>query len=69
MPISDLSFQVAFLLPVLNSLLTNPEKLATGTEDTQNPAAIIVSPTRELAIQIYMEAKRFSASMFGLRLL
>ncbi|XP_033248483.1 ATP-dependent RNA helicase vasa [Drosophila miranda] len=45
----------AFLLPILNALLNDAADLEIG-----KPQAVIVSPTRELAIQIYLEARKFS---------
>jgi ATP-dependent RNA helicase RhlB len=43
----------AFLLATFNRLLTNPG----GNETQQQPRAILLAPTRELAIQIYEDAK------------
>jgi ATP-dependent RNA helicase RhlB len=43
----------AFLLAAFNRLLTNPG----GNETQQQPRAILLAPTRELAIQIYEDAK------------
>lgn len=37
----------AFLLPIINKLLEDPKDLTIG-----NPQVIIISPTRELAIQV-----------------
>ncbi|XP_034666203.1 ATP-dependent RNA helicase vasa-like isoform X2 [Drosophila subobscura] len=45
----------AFLLPILTKLLDDATDLEIG-----KPQAVIVSPTRELAIQIYHEARKFS---------
>ncbi|XP_023225362.1 ATP-dependent RNA helicase vasa-like isoform X2 [Centruroides sculpturatus] len=50
----------AFLLPIIQTMfesndLPNPNNLT-----TQEPWAVIISPTRELAIQIYNEARKFS---------
>ncbi|KAH8353675.1 hypothetical protein KR084_012623, partial [Drosophila pseudotakahashii] len=45
----------AFLLPILSKLLDDPQDLEIG-----KPQAVIVSPTRELAIQIFSEARKFS---------
>lgn len=50
----------AFLLPIIHNLLENP--VPDGEERTQLPArprAVIMSPTRELAIQIWNEARKF----------
>jgi len=44
----------AFLLATLNRLLRNP---AGQQESLKNPRAIILAPTRELAIQIHEDAK------------
>ncbi|XP_034140754.1 ATP-dependent RNA helicase vasa [Drosophila guanche] len=45
----------SFLLPILTKLLDDATDLEIG-----KPQAVIVSPTRELAIQIYHEARKFS---------
>ncbi len=47
----------AFLLPCLNLLLTNPEGKGRG------PRVLIVVPTRELAMQIKDQAKKYSRCM------
>ncbi|KPU73666.1 uncharacterized protein Dana_GF14338, isoform C [Drosophila ananassae] len=44
----------AFLLPILSKLLEDPQDLEIG-----KPQAVVVSPTRELAIQIFNEARKF----------
>ena len=44
----------AFLLAALNRLITSPEG---GNDNRQHPRAIILAPTRELAIQINEDAK------------
>ncbi|XP_016941482.2 ATP-dependent RNA helicase vasa [Drosophila suzukii] len=44
----------AFLLPILTKLLDDPQDVEIG-----KPQAVIVSPTRELAIQIFSEARKF----------
>ncbi|XP_052854475.1 ATP-dependent RNA helicase vasa [Drosophila gunungcola] len=44
----------AFLLPILSKLLDEPQEFEIG-----KPQAVIVSPTRELAIQIFTEARKF----------
>ncbi len=44
----------AFLLATFNRLLTGP---ATETEGVSSPRAIIIAPTRELAVQIHEDAK------------
>ena len=52
-------FQAAFLLPVLSKMM---EDGLTGSRfsEIQAPAALIISPTRELTVQINMEARKFS---------
>ena len=54
-------FQAAFLLPILSNLLSEPKDLVVDTYHCE-PQVIIVSPTRELAIQIYEEARKFAYS-------
>ena len=49
----------AFLLPMINSLLNDPKDLVVSPEHCE-PHAIIVSPTRELTLQIFNEARKFS---------
>ncbi|XP_075216631.1 ATP-dependent RNA helicase vasa [Lycorma delicatula] len=49
----------AFLLPIINTLLGDPGDIGEGGYECQ-PQVIIVCPTRELAIQIYDEARKFS---------
>jgi len=49
----------AFLLPIIHTLLAEPQDL-NFDGDHSEPQAIIVSPTRELTIQIYEEARKFS---------
>lgn len=44
----------AFLLPILSKLLEEAQDLEIG-----KPQAVVVSPTRELAIQIFNEARKF----------
>jgi superfamily II DNA/RNA helicase len=55
----------AFLLPILNQIFENgPPKsfppTRPGAKVKQYPLALILSPTRELALQIYDEACKFS---------
>ncbi|XP_033152140.1 ATP-dependent RNA helicase vasa isoform X11 [Drosophila mauritiana] len=45
----------SFLLPIISKLLDDPQDLEFG-----RPQAVIVSPTRELAIQIFDEARKFA---------
>jgi ATP-dependent RNA helicase DDX3X len=49
----------AFLLPVVNSMLTNGTSKSSKQFLTY-PTCIIMTPTRELALQIHVEAKRFA---------
>ena len=47
----------AFLLPIINKLMEqNKEGFAA---ETQSPEALIVAPTRELAVQIHKECYKF----------
>ncbi|XP_018318686.1 ATP-dependent RNA helicase vasa [Agrilus planipennis] len=49
----------AFLLPIVHTLIAEPEELvADGT--SCSPQVVIISPTRELTIQIYEEARKFA---------
>jgi probable ATP-dependent RNA helicase DDX4 len=49
--------QLAYLLPIISKLLP----LAGAVSDaTPQPAALIVAPTRELARQIFNEARKFA---------
>uniref|UniRef100_A0A8D8S989 Probable ATP-dependent RNA helicase DDX46 n=1 Tax=Cacopsylla melanoneura TaxID=428564 RepID=A0A8D8S989_9HEMI len=52
---------VAFVLPLLRHIMDQPP-----LEETDGPMAIIMSPTRELCMQIGKEAKKFTKSL-GLR--
>ena len=53
-------FQAAFILPVLTAMVK--EGLTSGQfSELQEPQAIVVAPTRELATQIYTEARKFSS--------
>uniref|UniRef100_A0A0A1X226 RNA helicase n=1 Tax=Zeugodacus cucurbitae TaxID=28588 RepID=A0A0A1X226_ZEUCU len=49
----------AFLLPIINGILTEACDLSIG-----KPQAVIVSPTRELAIQIFSEARKFAMGSY-----
>ena len=49
----------AFLLPVIHSLLEQ-NVAAASYSSCQEPSCVVVSPTRELAMQIYNEARKFS---------
>ena len=48
----------AFLLPVIHRLLEGYQPR--GRETCHRPECVIITPTRELAIQIYDEARKFS---------
>ncbi|KAL7739671.1 hypothetical protein ACLKA6_012226 [Drosophila palustris] len=50
----------AFLLPILTSILDDPSE----NVEIGKPQAVIVSPTRELAIQIFNEARKFAHSTY-----
>nr|4D25_A Chain A, BMVLG PROTEIN [Bombyx mori]4D26_A Chain A, BMVLG PROTEIN [Bombyx mori] len=49
----------AFLVPIINMLLQDPKDLISENGCAQ-PQVIIVSPTRELTLQIFNEARKFS---------
>ncbi|KAG1685247.1 putative ATP-dependent RNA helicase DDX4 [Nymphon striatum] len=49
----------AFLLPIINNML-NERVGEDEYQDCQDPSVIIVAPTRELALQIHNEAKKFA---------
>ena len=50
--------QAAFLLPVITRMLRDNVPGASSSE-TQSPEVLIISPTRELTLQIYNEARKF----------
>jgi len=50
----------AFLVPIIHKILEDGADPHTG-EEPQKPEAIVVAPTRELAIQIKEEARKFSS--------
>ena len=54
---------LAFLITVVNRLLTRP---ALAERKPEDPRALILAPTRELAIQIHKDAVKF-ASDLGLK--
>ncbi len=54
---------LAFLVAVVNRLLTRP---ALAERKPEDPRALILAPTRELAIQIHKDAQKFSTEL-GLR--
>ncbi|EPB73233.1 DEAD/DEAH box helicase [Ancylostoma ceylanicum] len=49
----------AFLLPVMTNLIRT-DNLSNAAERTCCPRCIIIAPTRELAVQIYNEARKFA---------
>ena len=61
MPVISLSLpplQAAFLLPTITRLIKEDVPGA-SQNDTQSPEVLIISPTRELTLQIYNEARKF----------
>ncbi|KAF9818694.1 hypothetical protein SFRURICE_011740 [Spodoptera frugiperda] len=50
----------AFLLPIINMLLQDERELVVGPGGCAQPQVVIVSPTRELTLQIFNEARKFS---------
>lgn len=55
--------QAAFLLPIVNKLLSDPKDLVV-TQQHCEPHAVVISPTRELTLQIFHEARKFSYGSF-----
>ncbi|WP_147674786.1 ATP-dependent RNA helicase RhlB, partial [Vulcaniibacterium tengchongense] len=51
---------LAFLIAVMNRLLTRP---ALAERQPEDPRALILAPTRELAIQIHKDAVKFGADL------
>merc|ERR1711970_909222 len=49
----------AFLLPIIHKILEDGDESNSG-DSPQKPSAIIIAPTRELAVQIKDEARKFS---------
>ncbi|KAL9921444.1 ATP-dependent RNA helicase vasa-like [Glossina fuscipes fuscipes] len=49
----------AFLIPIINQLLNDNAEASIG-----RPHALVVSPTRELAIQIFNEARKFALGSY-----
>lgn len=45
-------------MPIINKLIEDPVDPVSG--QFAEPQAVIISPTRELAIQIYNEARKFA---------
>jgi probable ATP-dependent RNA helicase DDX4 len=54
-----LFFQAAFLLPMINTLLNDPKDVIISGNHCE-PHVVIMSPTRELALQIYNESRKFA---------
>ncbi|XP_039251758.2 ATP-dependent RNA helicase DDX4-like [Styela clava] len=52
----------AFLLPVLAGMFRNGLNTVDSFSDKQLPQAIVVGPTRELVVQIFLEARKFARS-------
>ncbi|XP_055933116.1 probable ATP-dependent RNA helicase vasa-like isoform X2 [Argiope bruennichi] len=50
----------AFLIPIVNDLIMDQNLPNNADQMTQEPLAIVVAPTRELVIQIGLEARKFS---------
>ena len=55
----------AFLIPILSELMSRGKPDTRGQSDRYEgnitkPSALILAPTRELAIQIFEEAKKFA---------
>ncbi|XP_076353196.1 LOW QUALITY PROTEIN: uncharacterized protein LOC143248595 [Tachypleus tridentatus] len=50
----------AFLLPMIQELIDSPDLSNPSFKTVQEPLAVVISPTRELAIQIFNEARKFS---------
>jgi len=48
----------AFLVPIINKLLISQAESSSGA--CVSPQALVISPTRELALQIYNEARKFA---------
>jgi len=59
---SPLYFQAAFLLPIMHTLLSEPTPLTVSASGAIQPQCIILSPTRELARQLYTEGLKFSCT-------
>ncbi|KAK6054586.1 DEAD/DEAH box helicase, partial [Cooperia oncophora] len=56
----------AFLVPLINAILQDgpgaqhPPTMSHGGRKKQYPSALVLSPTRELSLQIYNESRKFS---------
>merc|ERR1719427_1668486 len=49
----------AFLLPIIHKLISTQADAGVGSS-AASPQALVVTPTRELALQIYNEARKFA---------
>ena len=49
----------AYLLPIVNKLIENNNEAETG-ETMQAPKCVVITPTRELAIQTHNDARKFA---------
>merc|ERR1712142_355083 len=49
----------AFLLPIIHKLMESDADACVGAS-TQSPQCVVITPTRELAIQIHNEARKFA---------
>lgn len=47
-------------MPVLASIMQHKDQLTSQLSEVQAPLGLIIAPTRELANQIYQEARKFS---------
>ncbi|TPP47049.1 DEAD/DEAH box helicase family protein [Leishmania donovani] len=50
----------AYLIPAINFMLVNNLNRAKPTNSQSAPSALVLSPTRELSIQIYEEGRKFT---------
>ncbi|RWS31594.1 ATP-dependent RNA helicase vasa: isoform A-like protein [Leptotrombidium deliense] len=50
----------AFLLPIIQDMLRDKELPSMYGQSVQSPVCVVISPTRELALQIYGEAFKFT---------
>merc|ERR1719403_319262 len=50
----------AFLMPMLSQIFHNPGKMTSSRSRKAYPLALVLSPTRELTLQIYKEACKFA---------
>jgi len=51
-----------FILPVLSALSRYPDLLSSRLSAKQTPLALVIAPTRELATQIFKDAKNFATA-------